>query len=259
MREVIFCERSTITEAWAVVLGASVPVVHEEPAAIVVAARRALPGLEREPAMVIAEIPQQGPVAPFWSQQWAWDSGRLRARIGHRYLGVHRLADDEHRYETYDRSLAPAVQPWLDACARVYDDPLIMQAIEQVGYGYINTFHFPAAGFDLAKIVHLELGVQIPGMRDGLDRFDIRLHYRDELEPAAHVALQVVVQPEATPETLRVQTKVTATVMQMGWWTDRPFVEQRLLAAKSIAKRAFFALVTEDTRQMMGARHGDST
>lgn len=257
MREVTFCERSTITEAWAVVLGRSVPVIPEEPAAIVITARRALPQLEREPSMVIAEIPQRGPVAPFWSQQWTWDEGRLRARIGHRYLGVHRLADEEHRYETYERSLEPALQPWLEACVGVYDDPLVIQALDQVGYGYINTFSFPATGFDLTKVVRMELGIQLEGVHDGLDGFEVKLHYRDKIQPAARVAVQVIVQPDGpVPETLLVRTKVTAAVAREGRWTDRAFVEGQIVAAKAVAKRAFFDLVTEETRQMMGARYG---
>jgi hypothetical protein len=260
VREVTFCERSTITEAWAVVLGRPVPVILEEPAAIVMAAKRALPQLEREPAMVIAEIPQRGPVAPFWSQQWAWDEGRLRARIGHRYLGVHRLADEEHRYETYERSLAPALRSWLEACVRVYDDPLIIQALDQVGYGYINTFSFPAADFDLTKIVRMELGIELAGLHDGLDGFDVKLHYRDKLQPTARVAVQVIVQPDGpVPETLLVRTKVTAAVAQEGSWTDRAFVERQVLVAKAAAKRAFFDLVTDETREMMGAQYGNPT
>jgi hypothetical protein len=239
VREITFCERSTITEAWAVVHGRSVPVIPEEPAAIIIAVKRALPTLEREPAMVVAEVPQKGPVAPFWSQQWSWDYGRLLARIGHRYLGVHRLADEDHRYETYERSLAPAIGPWLEACAQVYDDPLIMQALEQVGYGYINTFSFPAAGFDLARVVRMELGIQLEGIHDGLDGFDVRLHYRDEDEPGARVAIHVLVQSDGPiPDTVLVRTKVTA---------------------KAVAKRAFFRLVTDETQHMMGARHGDPT
>lgn len=260
VREVTFCERSTITEAWAVVLGRAVPVIAEEPAAIVLEAKRALPDLEREPAMVVAEIPHRGPVAPFWNQQWSWAGGRLLARMGHRYLGVHRLADEEHRYETYERSLAPALVPWLDACARVYDYPSIVQSVEQVGYGYINAFDLPADGFDLAKLVRLDLGVRLHGARDGLDGFDVRLRYRDELEPGAHVVVQVVVQPDGpAPEMLHVRTKVTATVVRQGLWTDRNFMQQRILQAKAVAKRAFFDLVTDETQERMGVQYGDPT
>ncbi|WP_052554642.1 hypothetical protein [Enhygromyxa salina] len=266
MREVTFCERSTITEAWALVLGRPVPVIPEEPAAIALTAKRTLresgPGreLHREPALIVAEIPREGPVAPFWSQQWSWDSGQLRARVGHRYLSVHRFADETHRYETYERSLEPALAPWLDACSQTYDDALIMPAFEQVAYGYINTFRFASTNFDLSQAFHLNLGVQLEGQHDGLDGVDIKLYYRDKGRMDAQVMVQIAARqgPDAD-ESLLVQTKTSATItVNNGFWKDHGRIKREVLAAKTIAKRAFFELATERTHLEMGAQYDDS-
>lgn len=263
MREVTFCEHSTITEAWVGVLGEAVPVVPEEPAAIVHAAKRELPTLTREPAMVVAEIPRDGPVSPFWSQQWSWDHGRLRARIGHRYLSVHRFADEVDRYETFERSLAPALTPWLNACSHVYETPAsgglqILQKVEQISYGYVNTFRADAADFDLSRIFHLTFGVDLEGVDDGLDVLDVKFHYRDQQQPATQVMIQIVVRADANPrDSLLVQTKTTATTAVHGFWKERDRIDAEILAAKSVAKRAFFEIATEATHRQMGAQYGN--
>jgi uncharacterized protein (TIGR04255 family) len=260
MRDVIHCERSTITEAWALVLGRATPVVPEEAAAIVFSAKQALPGLEREPAMVVAELPTHGPVAPFWSQQWSWNEGRFRARVGHRYLSVHRLADEKHPYDTYSHSLAPALEPWLDAHAKVHSHGLVLPAFEQIGYGYINDFRFPAEGFDLSKFFHVDFGVQLAGPLDGLDGVEFKFYYRDKVNHAAQVLIQIVVRPgDAVEDQLLVQTKVTATLGVRGFFSDRAQIEQEIHNAKTVAKRAFFDLATQATHDRMGAHYATPT
>jgi hypothetical protein len=258
MREVTFCERSTLTEAWVELRGRSVPIVPEEPAALVVAVRRQLPDLKREPAMVFAEVPHSGPVAPFWNQQWSWETGRLRARVGHRYLSVHRLADDEHVYESHTRSLEPAVAPWLDACAHVFDDSLIAAAVAEISYGYINTFRFPEADFDLSRSFRLTLGIELEGLGEGLEGLDLKFHYRALNQAGAQIMLQISARPEPGGEVV-VQTKTTATRASHHWlWRATPQLENEIRTVKNIAKRAFFELATEETHQLMGAHYEDS-
>ena len=251
MREVTFCEHSTLTEAWVGVLGQAVPVVPEEPAAIVHAAKRVLPTLTREPAMVVAEIPRDGPVSPFWNQQWSWEESRSRARIGHHYLSVHRFADEAHRYETFERSLAPALSPWLDACSFVYEG----HKFGQISYGYINTFSFEASDFDLSRVFHLTFGVDIEDTHHGLDVLDVKFHYRDQQRTNVDVMIQVVV--HAAYQSLMVQAKTTATATVVGLWKDRAHVEAEVRNAKSVAKRAFFEMATEATHRQMGAHYAD--
>lgn len=264
MREVTFCERSTITEAWATVFGRAVPFVPEERAAAVLVAKRSLPELSHDPALVVAEVPREGPVSPFWSQQWSWDGGRLRARVGHRYLSVHRLADETDRYETYGRSLAPALDPWLTACSSAFDDALILAAFEQVSYGYVNTFRYAAAGFDLSKAFHLNIGVELDGLDSGLGGLEVGFHYMDHsIRPATRVMIQVALRPDGPipdADELLVETKTTATfTVANGFWRDHDLVKRELIAAKQVAKRAFFQFATPETHREMGARYDDPT
>ncbi len=257
MREVTFCERSTITEAWAVLRGRPAPLVHGESAALVFAVKRALPELQREPAMVFAEIPLSGPVAPFWSEQWSWESGRLRARVGHRYLSVHRFADDEHRYETFERSFVPALTPWLIVCSQIYDDPLVIPAVAEVSFGYINTFRFSEHDFDLSRVFRLTVGFELEGLDSGLEGLDVKFHYRDGVRPRTQVMVQVAARPEVGGEVL-VRAKTTATIrLDDGFWKDKVRLEAELRDAKAAAKRAFFELATEDTHRQMGALYGN--
>ncbi len=256
-REVTFCENSTITEAWAVVLGGPAPVVEEEAAAIALAARRKVEGLARDPVVVVTARARHSLAPPYWNQQWKWDDGRHLARIGHRFLSVHRIANDTHRYETYETSLAPALDPWLHACAEVYDDPLILQAFEHVAYGYVNTFTFPADKFDLSTVLRLDLGVDLPSAHDGLEALEIKFSFRDTILPSAHVVIQASVRPEGeAPDPIIVQTKVTAqTTVHQGFWKDIGGITDQIRAVKNVAKRNFFELTTERTREQMGARY----
>lgn len=262
MREVTFCDRSTIAEAWAVLRGRPVPIVSEEAAALAYAAKLLLPELEREPATVVAEVPRSGPVSPFWNQQWSWDGGRLRARIGHRYLSVHRFADDEHRYETYERSLQPALSPWLDACAQIYGGPLVLPAVADVSYGYINSFLFPQAGFDISQKFRLTFGLGIDGLSQGLEGLAVEFHYKDNgpdnVRSNAHVTVQVAARPEQDDH-VRVRTVTYATLaLNHRFWKDKMDLEAAIQSAKSAAKRAFFELATAETHLQMGAHYGDS-
>jgi hypothetical protein len=141
-REVSACERSTITEAWAFAVGLPGPFVSEEASALVLAARRRWPELTVEPASPPPTTDSTSTL-PTWNQQWSWGQRRFLARIGHRYLSVHVLADDQRPYVTYDTSLQPALLEWLQLCSRVYSDPKHQYAVDRVGFGYVNTFEEP--------------------------------------------------------------------------------------------------------------------
>ena len=97
------CTNSTVTEAWATVLGAPARVSQHESGALVHMAQKKLPPLEPVPAVVLAQVGDH-PAPPFWREQFGWDNGRYLARAGHRYLSVHFLKRAE-KYDTKGRLL----------------------------------------------------------------------------------------------------------------------------------------------------------
>lgn len=258
MREVIQCERSTITEAWGFVVGRPAALVPQEAEAIVLHAKRALVPLVREPAVVLTELPASDLVQPFWNQQWSWDAGRFRARVGHRYLSVHCLASESRRYDTYAKSLAPAVAMWLNALSRVHaeDRGTPSEAIaDQLGFGYINEFDLPSAGFDLSEHFHVDVGIQ--PMNPEIDELDVHFAYRKAMLDA-RVVVDLGVR-STSADRLSVKSKIVAivTVEQLSF-ANPTRLEQEIGRARAIAKQAFFSLATPSTHERMGTIYGDS-
>lgn len=106
---------------------------------------------------------------------------------------------------------------------------------------------------------HVDFGIRLDHPHDGLEGLDFKFHYRDKEKPSAQVMVPMVVRTDAIAgELLRVRTKVTATIAVQGFWRDRDFIEHTILDAKTVAKRAFFDLVTAETQEMMGVHHGNS-
>jgi len=108
-KNVTYCTNSTITEAWTFVHGLPAAVNDAEMGALRHAAQKQLPGLKVLPGTVVVRRPQDGLAPPFWVYQLTWDDGRLRARLGHRYLSVHYLR------RVFSRRTNPSRRIWLFA------------------------------------------------------------------------------------------------------------------------------------------------
>ena len=110
-----YCEKSTITEAWAIVLGLPGALDKNSGPILAHLAEDAIEGLTERPAPLAFSVSPPGLTPPFWNQQFAWDSDRYAARFGHRYLSVHFVRRDEGtRYETYAKTMEPWIRKWLD-------------------------------------------------------------------------------------------------------------------------------------------------
>jgi uncharacterized protein (TIGR04255 family) len=259
MPRVIHCERPTITEAWATVLGLPVPFVAEEGPSLVLAARKRLPGAQVEPAVVVADIQQRRPVPPFWNHQVSWNDRRFLARIGHRYLSVHFLASVAAAYETYEASFLPALEPWLQVFEDIYANDLLRHRVDRIGYGYVNRFIYPTEGFDLSQSFRLSVGVDIESASEGLSSLEIRVSFLDP--SGATTMAQVTIAPnQENLDTVAVTTKVSTEIgMLAGSFLDEPSsIAKEVMRAKEIAKHAFFELTTEATRTQLGARYAAS-
>ncbi len=263
MPRVIHCERPTITEAWATVLGLPVPFVPEEGPSLVFAARKRLAGAQMEPAVVVADIQRQQPVPPFWNHQVFWNDRRYLARVGHRYLGVHFLASTAAAYDTYERSFSPALEPWLQVFQEIYGNDLlehrVHHRVDRIGYGYVNRFTYPAEGFDLSQSFKLSVGVDIQSASEGLSSLVVGFSFSDP--SGAKTIAQVTIEPDrGSPDTVVVTTKVSTELGDLSGilLDEASLIAAEVVRAKEIAKHAFFELTTEATRARMGARYAAS-
>lgn len=256
-RVVTRCTNSTVTEAWASVLGTPDRVAKHEAGALVHMAQKKLPPLEPIPSVILARVGDR-PAPPFWREQFGWDNGRYLARVGHRYLSVHFLKRAE-KYDTFSTSLEPAIRAWLDAAAIAYGDDPQTYPVDRVSYGYVNTFEFPATDFDLSKYFRLNFGADVPSAQGGLAGMEVRFRFMDSGLANTLVTVQLVVLPRGSEEAdgLAVQTKVNAETHgfeRLGFGAVEALVAA-IVASKETAKRVFFEIATPDTHTLMGAQY----
>jgi uncharacterized protein (TIGR04255 family) len=256
MKAVTYCTNSTITEAWGLILGLPGELDEEEIGALAHFGKKRFGHFERIPSVVLVQRPKAGPAPPFWQQQLTWDDGRLLARIGHRYLSVHFLNRGDRRYQTYEQSLQPAVKGWLET----YDETLLgsreQYPLDRIGFGYVNTFHFPAPGFDLSKYFRVSLGIGVQTAQKGLLALETNFRLFDESR-AADVIVNLLVNTGVDEgRQLQVQTKVVAERRGTDEhsFKDQESIFAELLRAKEAAKAMFFDFATEETHRIMGAQ-----
>ncbi len=257
MRTVTYCTNSTITEAWGVVLGLPGELDAEEVGALAYFGRKRCGPFERVPSVVLVQRPAVGPVPPFWQQQLTWDHGRLLARLGHRYLSVHFLQKGDSRYHTYETSLQPAIRGWLETYDETLLGPPEHYPLDRVGFGYVNTFHFPASGFDLSTYFRVSMGIGVQTADTGLLALETNFRLFDASRSTDVIVNLSVNSGGEEGLQLQVQTKIVAErrSAEEGSLKDQASILAELVSAKEAAKAMFFDLATDETHRIMGAQY----
>lgn len=250
-----YCKNSTITEAWAVVLGLPAPIDDTDAAVITRRAREKFGDLHPKPAIVAVQLGPEKLAAPFWNQQFSWAGGKYLARFGHRFLSVHFLGQANDRYETFEKTLGPGIAMWL----RIYSDALGATAkehvVDQVGFGYVNRFEFEPSGFDVSRYFKLNVAVELEEFKTGLVGVETGFRFHDE---AKNESLTLSLAAEAGSVSIPkvgVVTKVFAEKrpVELVSFANVDSLPKLVHAAKEAAKRTFFGFATEETRAIMEA------
>jgi hypothetical protein len=264
---IVFCKRSTITEAWALVQGLPAPV---DRAAVHLVRKRAgkqIEDLTDNPVFVVT--PGEGKVDPHWSAQVSWGNGRYHARFGHRYLSVHFVRQSEEtRYRTYGETMEPHIRTWLGIYQSAFESETEEHPVDRVLYGYANTFHFDFADdFDLSALFRLNYGVSLK-YRGSMEDFSPPLlgmgsSFRfPDVDGTTGLTVELNAdtmglgaQGEPPEKKLRVITKVVANkrVPDGTTFADRDRLLKEFDRARQSAKRTFFGFTTEKTHDVMGA------
>lgn len=257
MTKVTYCEQSTITEAWAVIIGAPGPVVEGEDAAVSYAARKQIGELQQQPSLVFVEQSDLQNVPPFWRQQFSWEDDKYLARLGHRYLSVHYVKRGDDRYEQYDRTLKPAIKTWLIAYEDTLSGTKAPHPLKRAGFGYVNTFVFPQADFDLSRYFKLDFGIGSNSAKNGLSALEVNfeLTYPDT---NTVVSVNLLVRPVLTDlgqVELRTMIEAQTPLDDAHTFLDHEILLDVIMTTKDIAKDVFFDLATETTYEIMGARY----
>lgn len=248
------CESSTITEAWATVLGLPGPIDPTDAPVLGRAARDAIPDLALKPAVVTESVPPDQAAPPYWNQQVTWQNGTHLARFGHRYLSVHFLRQGEKRYTTFAESLAPALDAWLDIYGAL-GPSTGDHHIDRIGFGYTNRFELDAADFDVSRHFRLNVAVDVGQPEAGLLGMHTTFQLYNAREDLHHV-VSLAAESDAGDRVF-VVTKVVAEIRGTNGVTfaNRDHIAQQVNRVRAAAKRTFFEFATKHTHELMGATY----
>lgn len=249
-----YCKNSTITEAWALVVGLPARIDDTEASALFRASRDRFPDIQLKPAIVAVQA--DNPAPPFWRNQVAWNSERHLARFGHRYLSVHFVRRGEERYLTFEETFEPALRAWLQLYSGTLTRESDKHPVDSLGFGYVNRFEFEPEDFDLSRYFRMNFALTIDGLTNvELQRFDIGSVLFD-VARGMHLSINLSVEgPSETVPRVQVQTKVFAEKRgpdAASFFSDAQLGES-IVRAKEAAKAAFFGLATDETHRIMGA------
>jgi hypothetical protein len=253
--EVAYCTNSTITEAWAVIAGLPTPLDLVEEVLIWKSANRRIPELALEEAIVAVKgNPQVAP--PFWKSQVSWQGGERMARFGHRFLSIHYRPQRPNLYRTYEESVRPSIETWLEI-VRSSGADLVDESIDVVGFGYVNQFAFePEANFDLSRYFRLNVGVHVGDPSPALTGLKTTFHFSVAAPADADLVLALSAESPDERGPITVTTRVFAE--RRGTpnlsWTSLDDIAALIREVKEVAKAAFFGFATEETHRIMGAQ-----
>lgn len=257
MLKVSYCRDSTITEAWALIVGTPGKVSAAETGHLEISASKELGEFEPVPMFIfIEEGKDKNIVPPYWMRQLSWKNSEYSARLGHRFLSVHYLKKDGFKYETYEKSLKPQIDSWLNAYKETSEALKKRYPITKVGFGYVNTFYFPANGFILAKYLKLSFSTGSDSAKNyGLASLKISFSL-NRGKPNYTIIVHIDIE-STNLENVKLVTKVEAhqAVENDITFEDNLKIADLVLEAKETAKSFFFnEMATPETLRIMGAQ-----
>jgi hypothetical protein len=256
------CERSTLLEAWAGVVGLPGPLSLGSAQAVSTLARRRFDDLEMETigqllpahASVLA-TPASDATPPVWFHQASWGGHRWAGRWGHRVLSLHRLISQDERYETFTQTMLPTLVQWFDLGREAFEFAGDISTVATVIFGTTNRFTFAPEDGDLSEWFRFNYGLDAAGIDRGLERLDLGARIaRPDLSSRASIRLEA---EAADPDGVDV---LVHTVVERDLPAEVSFSQtERLLAeidvARMVASETFFSFVTDRTLERMGAVH----
>ena len=246
------CEASTISEAWALVVGAPGPLDEGEKTLLLRGAKKTFDNLNEVPAFIIQK--SRGEAIPaFWNTQAQWADSSQLARFGHRFLSVHRVATAEHPYGSYQLGVGEPLGTWLGIASDAAEESY---PVERTGFGYVNSFQFDSKDFDISRYfklgLFLDLGESTPSIHA------LEASFKFEKDDFLH-QIQFSAEPQSN-QSVRVVTKVFVerTTKEDLEIADRDRILESVVEAHETAKSAFFDFATKETHTLMKAQYASS-
>lgn len=169
---------------------------------------------------------------------------------------MHFLKPGEVRYETYERSLKPHLSEWLQVLSDILAGGPAQHPLDRVCFGYINSFELEPDDFDLSRYFRLSVGVGAETARAGLGALNVT--FRVTPGPNCDVKSSLLVEADPLSGKVSVRTKVVGELRVLHFsFLDQADIHATTAEAKRAAKRSFFDLTTDETRELMGVKYAD--
>jgi hypothetical protein len=258
-RQVVHCNKSTIVQAWAALIGTPGPPSQDERFAAVVEwqASKLFDGMRPVPSIVIVPSSEKM-IEPHWIRQLAWgDQEQYLARFGARYLSVHFLASpasfSEARYRTYEQNLEPMIRGWIDSFreACLDDSPECSKLV----FGYINSFSLPIEDIDISQYFAMDIGLSNDVAVNGLSSLSATFGLPED--DSGH-RIVIAIEADTSGDLLTVETRVEASCSyanNLPRIADSASMLPKIKEVKEAAKTAFFKFATPKTHQLMEATY----
>lgn len=259
-RQVVHCNKSTIVQAWAALIGTPGPPSQDDRFAAVVEwqAGKIFDGMRPVPSIVIVPS-EEKMIEPHWIRQLTWgEHEQYLARFGGRYLSVHFLASPasfgEARYRTYEQDLEPMIHGWIDSFREACHDDL--PECSKIVFGYVNSFLLPIEDVDISQYFAMDIGLSSDVAVNGLSSLTATFGLPED--DYGH-RIAIAIEAETSGDWLTVETRVEAScsyTSDLPRMADSVAMLPRIKEVKEAAKTAFFHFATLKTHELMEATYG---
>lgn len=261
-RQVVHCNKSTIVQAWAALIGTPGPPTQDDRFAAVVEwqANKVFNGMRPVPSIVLVPSGDET-IEPHWIRQLTWgEQKQYLARFGARYLSVHFLASpasfSETRYRTYEQDLEPMIRGWIESFreACLDDSPECSKLV----FGYINSFSLPIEDVDISQYFAMDIGLASDVAVNGLSRLSATFGLPED-EFGHRIA--IAIEADTSGDMLTVETRVEASFSytdNLPGIADSASMLPKLKEIKEAAKTSFFKFATPKTHLLMEATYGSA-
>jgi hypothetical protein len=258
-RQVVHCNKSTIAQAWAAMIGTPGPPSQDNSFAAVLEwqASKIFDGMRPVPSIVIVPSGEKM-IEPHWIRQLTWgEQEQYLARFGARYLSVHFLASSasfsEARYRTYEQDLEPMIRGWIDSFREACLDDL--PECSKLVFGYINSFSLPIEDVDISQYFAMDIGLSSDFAVNGLSSLSATFVLPED--DYGH-RIVIAIEADTSGDLLTVETRVEASCSytnDLPRMADSVAMMPKIKEVKEVAKTAFFNFATPKTHELMEATY----
>lgn len=262
--KITICNNSNIIESWASLMGQGYEVNLKElrnhtGTVTTMAEKRkgSLTGLAVDNSFTIH--PSAGLVdRPFWLRQFHWNGRRQFARVGKKFISVHKVSTPSEPYTRFENEiLAPLVDIWIP----IYQESIAKREdsqIARIGVGYSNRFVFDPSKFLMRDFFNFGVRVNLesPMKSNQLGALGCTFQIFGKHQIVTTMTIDVSPPPDKSkPLVIQIMTQSEMPLKKLTDLGDKEEIVKAIREVQSAAKLYFYSICTDKTlREVLGAR-----